>query len=418
MNTIASFSSVLLLGSLLAACTTESGDDGNPSPSDGTGAVTGSGGANGTGGLAGTGATASGTGASSSTGATSGTGATNGTGGSAGAGLSPVACDDPFEDPTTYGSALPLLTSNPGAGLVLFVDYDGGTYSGTSYPGYYTGTEEQAQNIVKSFNYLKQYYAMFDLSVTTDISKIGAASDAENWGWIVVTPDYSGGVGKYGSIGQLTEPRSVCSDTTMTNSDRSRRIVHELGHNMDLYHDGLFENGSFCKFEDCATWDGQYGSIMGGGGEGERNGWGLALYDPDHGGTDDPSNMQDEMAKVRKVVREKGLSTANDGWSTDDHPGAAPSPLCLGDGGALYRIGVLNSPDDVDTFSLDWPGGALSVTWSAPGVSAALVDLEIYQNGTKVGDDTVANASAGTYEIRVKSNGEYGAIGYYRIDVP
>jgi hypothetical protein len=413
MNTIASFSSVLLLGSLLAACATESGD--GTSPSDGTGAVTGSGGANGSGGLAGTGATASGTGAASSTGASSGTGATNGSGDSAG--LPPVACDDPFEDPTQYGSALPLLTSNPGAGLVLFVDFDGGTYSGTSYPGYYTGTEEQAQNIALSFNYLKQYYAMFDLSVTTDASQIGAGSGAENWGWIVVTPDYSGGVGKYGSIGQLTEPRSVCSDTTMTNSDRSRRIVHELGHNMDLYHDGLFENGTFCKFEDCATWDGKYGSIMGGGGEGERNGWGLALFDPDHGGTDDASNMQDEMAKVRKVVREKGLSTANDGWSTDDHPDAAPSPLCLGDGGALYRIGVLNSPDDVDSFALDWPGGPLSVTWSAPGVSAALVDLDIYQGGQKVGDESVANASAATYEIRVKSNGDYGAVGYYRIDV-
>src|SRR5262249_49146775 len=153
--------------------------------------------------------------------------------------------------------------------------------------------------------------------------------------------------------------KAVCSSTTMTSSDRSRRIAHELGHNMNLFHDGLFEAPSkqdlttgtdtsggtctaddgvcFFKFEDSAGWDGKYGSVMGGGGEGERNGWGLAAYDPAHGGTTEASNLQDEMAKVQKAARELGGSTANDGWAIDDHPDQSPSPLCVGDDASLYR---------------------------------------------------------------------------------
>jgi hypothetical protein len=410
-----------------------------------TGGTVGSGGESATGGLVNTGGSEPGTGGVVSTGGTVSTGGvanTGGTGGTGGGeqGPQPLSCSEPFEDPADYTSGLPLLQSNPNAGLVLYVDYDGGNYGGSEpLTGYYTGTASQRQNIVKSFNYLVQYFAMFDLSITTDVSKIGAGSDALNWGWAVVTPDISGGSGKYNGIGKPTYGMAKCGSATMTNNDRSRRIAHELGHNMNLYHDGLFEVPStqdlstgadtagdtctasdalcFFKFEDSKGWDGQYGSIMGGGGEGVRNGWGLALFDPEHGGTNSQSNLQDSMAKIRKVVRELGASTANDGWALDDHPDAVAAPLCIDANDALYRVGVLGSPTDVDVFSLNWSGGTLNVTWSAPGVSAALVDLDIYKDGQKVGDSSVANASSGTYQIRVKSTGAYGAIGYYRIDI-
>lgn len=407
------------------ATATTGGWTGGTEPSGGSGGLLGSGG------FATTGGTST-TGGASNSGGTDGTGAVGG--------LEPVSCPKPFADPSDYTSGLPLLRSNPNAGLVLFVDFDGGTYGGSEQlSAYYTGTATQRANIVASFNHLVQYFAMFDLSVTTDVSNIGAGSGASNWGWAVVSPGVSGGSGKYNGIGKLTYGNAKCGSASVTGSDRSRRIAHELGHNMNLYHDGLYEvpggqdlstganpSGGVCtasdslcffKFEDSKGWDGAYGSIMGGGGEGDRNGWGLALFDPERGGSNNPGNLQDSMAKIRAVVRNLGGSTSNDGWALDDHPDGTPSPLCIDANGNLYRVGVLGSPSDVDVFSLIWPGGTLVVDWSAPGVSAALVDLDIYRNGVKVGDSSVSAASAGVYEIRVRSQGSYGAIGYYNITI-
>ena len=300
---------------------------------------------------------------------------------------------------------------------MLFVDFDGGTYDETeTLSPYYTGTAEQRQNIVRSFNHLVQYFAMFDLSITTDVRNIGARSRAKNWGWIVVSPDISGGTAKYNGIGTFSSSaKAKCGSASLTGSERSRRIAHELGHNMNLYHDGLYEQGEFCKFEDCKSWDGKYGTIMGADGNGERNGWGLALFDSERGGSADPKNLQDSMAKVRKTVREMGGSTLNDGWALDDHPDSTLYPFCRDELGKLYRVAVLGSPEDVDRFALNWSGGDLRVRFTAPGVSAALGDLTLYRDGVEVGKDSLTAAPAGLYTVEVRTQGGYGALGYYDI---
>jgi hypothetical protein len=195
--------------------------------------------------------------------------------------------------------------------------------------------------------------------------------------------------------------------------------TQSLADAINLAGDGCSSSDPLCffKFEDSLGWDRMYGTIMGGGGKGIRNGWGLAHYDPDEGGTTDTTNLQDSMEKLRTVVQAKSGGTANNGWAIDDHPDTGRSPLCVGTSNALYRVGVLGSPTDVDVFSLDWPGGDLAVTWSAPDVSAALVKLSLYKDGVRVGDDRMAGAAPGAYDIHVESTGDYGALGYYRIDI-
>lgn len=425
-------SSLVALGTCLAGCSTSVPNDGEDPRSGGASSAAATGGAFGSsgggdslgsGGTSSAGGGASSTGGNTATGGSAPSGGAPGTGGSDGGGggavIEPVDCEEAFLDPNDYNGGLPLLQSNPNAGLVLFVDFDGGNYGGDEPLGpYYTGSSAQRQNIVRSFNYLTQYFAMFDLSITTDATKIGPNSQAAAWGWLVVSPDISGGSGKYNGIGRFTgSANAKCGSSTMTSNDRSRRIAHEFGHNLNLYHNGLYENGNFCKFEDCSGWDGQYGSIMGGGGEGERNGWALALYDDGRGGSDNQSNKQDSMAKIRSAVRELGGSTINDGWAKDDHPDNAAAPFCRGDAGSLTRVAVLGSPDDVDVFEFTWKGGAIDISWQAPGVSAALLDLTLTQNGAPVGDENTANLAAGNYELEVRSQGAYGAIGYYEVGI-
>ena len=259
-------------------------------------------------------------------------------GGQGGGGVAPVVCDD---TPTvSYGpSGLPLVESNPGAPIALFIDMDGGTYHShssdtyTDYTGYNrngspdTFDEEEQADILQCFDYMTQYFAMFDVNVTTDDAK---RQTAVGWGWILITEEESGGKGSLGStaIGQEPHARAYAGASTVRSSDRCRRVAHELGHNFQLEHSGVWEGSTFYKWEDWPDWDGVYGAIMGGGGKGQRNGWSFGQHEGD------PNGMQDAMAIIRQRVIDVGGSAL--GWREDDFPDTTAAPLC-DDGTTLYR---------------------------------------------------------------------------------
>lgn len=354
----------------------------------------------------------------SDTSATGSTSAGDGDGDSGGDGDGAPDCDDA---PTiNYApSGLPLIESNPGAPVALFLDFDGGIYHNSAdenipYIGYSSDGDfenfnsSEQDDIIRSFLFVSRYYAMFDVNVTTDDSVRAATG---KWGWILISDEASGGSASTSNSAIGTEPyaRAYAGSSTVEagNADRSRRLAHELGHNFTLDHSGVWDNGSFYKWEDWPQWDGVYGPIMGGGGEGQRNGWSFGAH------SEDMTTNQDTMEIIRQRVIEVGGSSS--GWREDDFANVAP--LCQGQN-ELYREGILGEPNDEDRFSFAWSGGDMTVQAQIPEVSAALIDIEVYLGDQVVGGEgSNANLAAGNYELRVSSQGGYAEIGAYRVSV-
>lgn len=332
----------------------------------------------------------------------------------------PIDCPDDSPNIDYAGSGLPELQSNPGAPLALFLDFDGGTYHShssddyTQYSGYNRNgssddfdAEEQA-DIIASWTHVSHYFAMFDVNVTT-IDEV--REESVGWGWILITEEESGGRGSLGDSAIGTEPhaRSYAGSSTarIEDGDKSRRLAHELGHNFQLEHSGVWEGNDFYKWEDWDDWDEVYGPIMGGGGYGERNGWSYGNHEGDR------DTMQDTMEIIRqRVIDVAGSET---GWRIDDFSDSDPTAMCDGDDHA-YRRGILGSPDDEDLFKFYWAGGDLRVKATAPDVSAALLEVDVLQDGDVVGSlGKNEGLPAGDYQFLVRSTGEYAAIGSYEI---
>lgn len=328
---------------------------------------------------------------------------------------SPVICKESVNIQYSE-SGLPLLENNKGAAIALFLDFDGGTYrSSSGKETYYTGynrngsketfDKEEQEDIITSWKYVSQYYSMFDVNVTTS-DKVKKQSKA--WAHILISEEVSGGRASTSSkaIGTYPYARAYVGSSTVRGSDKSRRIAHELGHNFTLHHSGVWEDGKFYKWEDWSGWDKEYGPIMGGGGKGKRNGWSLERH---------PGN-QETLQDTMKIIKEKIIDLVGEsttGWSKDDFEDDSPAAMCKGDNNTVYRKGILNRPDDIDIFMLKWNGGKLNIESIYPGVSAALLKIEVLKNSKKV--SVSSNLEPGIYELHVKSKGGYGEIGDYEI---
>ena len=80
--------------------------------------------------------------------------------------------------PRLSAAGLPLIESNPGGAVALFLDFDGGSYQGSAgtetYRGYSrdsnfaTFTKQEQDDIVTSMQFVNRSFAMFNVNVTTD----------------------------------------------------------------------------------------------------------------------------------------------------------------------------------------------------------------------------------------------------------
>jgi hypothetical protein len=331
------------------------------------------------------------------------------------AGPGPLLRCDQMQTFSTDDAGLPLLQSNLGAPVALFIDFNGGTYAGNDYGSYdRNGTplvfdaQEQA-DVVASFNHLSHYFSMFDVNVTTDDS-VRAASLA--WGWVLVSEDMSGGLSSTSAIGRPTGARGVCGASTarIENPDKSRRVAAMLGFNFTLETSGVWDGGTFWRWENFPAWDRQYGPILGGGGLGVRNGWTIGH----HAG--DPVSIQDDLEVIRqRVVAVAGSATAT-GWRVDDFPATTPASMCMSADAGHFAWGVLERPDDVDLFTLPWNGGDLVLEGRARDVSTAVITVDVLDGSRVVGGlGTTVGLAPGSYQLRVKSRGGYAELGAYEV---
>jgi hypothetical protein len=149
---------------------------------------------------------------------------------------------------------------------------------------------------------------------------------------------------------------------------------------------------------------------MGGGGYGKRNGWAKGNNEAD------PESQQDEMDMIRQRIVD--VSDSATGWRADDFAAGQAAALCNGGAGKAFRRGVLGSPADTDEFALAWPGGAIAIDARAIDTSAALPIAEVLLGDSVIGSGGAAwELPAGNYVLRIRSSGDYGAIGSYEVQV-
>jgi len=329
---------------------------------------------------------------------------------------------------------LPQLQSHSQAPVALYLDFDGGTSLGKDVPVFDEdgdidsyNTDEQA-DIVCSWKRTTEYFAVFDINITTQDS-VRAASDA--WAWIVVggTDATAGGRASVGTFGRSENPISwvVGARARIGNSNKSRSVASELGHNFGLWHQGVYVEGEFVRLNVWQGFDGIRGAIMGSG-DGIVNGWRYGQND----GSGGESDLQDDIAMIRTAIE---AWTSSDGWRPDDFAENRDFDAVL-----LFEqsTGIIERPGDVDVFSIDLiASGDLTVTAKPRGVSTPDLVLSLFDdfdnilsgpvNLDSVGSETISmtNLSEGRYYIEISSTATDGPyndnqdaiLGAYKIDV-
>ena len=299
-----------------------------------------------------------------------------------------------------------LLHSRPGAPNKVFLNFQGGTISGTAWnsatttlyavpydtdamPTVFSDAERRV--IADIWHRVAEDYAPFDIDVTTE----RPASFGPKVGHVMITKDIdannaampskgAGGVAYVGVWGQSNYASSYSPALVYFNNlsatsahNISEAASHEFGHNLSLSHDGTATTG---YYQGHGTGEVSWGPIMGVGYYTQVTQWSKGEYPG-------ANNQQDDVAII------SGLLT----YRTDDHGSsmAAAAPLAVDADGTVWSSDPEDDPDDhypgnkgvveratdVDVFTFDHAGGAINLTvrpaWQAFAASKRGANLDI-----------------------------------------
>lgn len=346
------------------------------------------------------------------------------------------------------------LNSKPGSNRTIYLDFKGGTVTGTAWNNSYGSTitwepysidstvstafsDAELVEIQKVWQVVAEDYAAFDVNVTTQDPGVAAidrtsSSDlvygtraAITNGGVIYDKCGCGGVayvGVYnttGSTHMYYQPAWVFSNGTTKNGKYiGEATSHEIGHNFGLNHDDVNGSGYYSGSSPWAP-------IMGASYSQPVSQWSTGEYP---GGT----NHQDDVAQI---------ATGAPFRADEDTAG----PLPLANGG--QATGIVSRASDVDSYTFT-AAGTTTVTVDSGGpfpdldVQLTIVDV----NGTTVAsaNPTTARVSAtqasgmnasatftapaggATYTARIQGAGQgdptaaggysnYGSLGAYRI---
>ena len=350
-----------------------------------------------------------------------------------------------------------LLHSRPGAGRVIYLDFDGETLAGTAWnanfglPASYDvppfdtdgspstfSTEEQAV-VQDAWQRVAEDYAPFDIDVTTENPGV-AAIDRSGIGdsvfgtKVVVTLDSGlrtacgcGGIAYVGAFDRPTDHQLYQPALVFNSGGKGigEAASHEAGHTLGLSHDGTTAGAAYYGGH------GGWAPIMGVGYYRPITQWSKGEYADANNAEDDLSVMQSHGATLRP----------------DDVPDTRAAAVSLGAGSPLTRSGVIGTSADVDWFSFSG-SGQTSVT-ALPAAAGPNLDIrvELYDSAgallassdppasslsadAATGLDAslpAAPLAAGTYFIRVDGVGfanaatdgysDYASLGAYSLSV-
>lgn len=353
---------------------------------------------------------------------------------------------------TTTATTDPFaLHSKPGSNRLIYLDFNGHVATNTAW---YAGTlnaqaydidgnpsafsDAELNNIREIWQRVAEDYAPFDVDVTTQEPTIDAlrrtsSSDLQFGTRAVVTrsmPELCGQ--SCGGVAYV----NVFSYYSSTTPDRyqpawvffdklgngypkyvAEAASHEIGHNLNLNHDGTATTGYYSGQGSGAT---AWAPIMGVGYYKPVTQWSKGEYPG-------ANNVQDDLA----VIDAAGALTR-----PDDYPSAVANAAPLaGSAGAVSQSGIIERNTDVDVFTFSTAGGAVQFNVTpdsiAPNLDVLLKVLDA-QNNTIAQANPVdglpasltASLNAGQYFLQVEGVGmgdlttgysDYGSLGQYQI---
>ncbi|MFO1448887.1 MAG: PKD domain-containing protein [Opitutaceae bacterium] len=343
----------------------------------------------------------------------------------------------------TAGSALPApatatsadalnLHSLPGAPLVIYLDFNGHTTTGTSWNSSFAsgnsiisqpfdldgapstvGPTEMAF-IFKVWQRVAEDFAPFRVDVTTADPGLEALrksdSNDTNYGVrVVISPTnwYStnaGGVAYIGSFSWNSDTPCYAFTGQLANGEKyiAECISHETGHTLGLYHDGLGGTSATEYYQGQGSW----APIMG-------NSYYKGVTQFSRGEYANANNTQDDLAVIAGFTP----------LTVDDHGGTLASASVLA-GPSINDGGTLESRTDLDVFRFDTGAGSISLSIQCPG-PAGNADLKaellnsagtvlVTNDPATLATTIDATVTAGTYYLRLSSvgSGDPATTGY------
>ncbi|MFM7374762.1 MAG: hypothetical protein ACKO39_06395, partial [Chthoniobacterales bacterium] len=268
-------------------------------------------------------------------------------------------------------AAIPVLNSRPGAVAVIYLDFDGEVVSGTAWSGGATinapAARLNASQITEVHERVSRDFEIFNVNVTTDRAIHDAAPLNRRTHCVITSNDQAapgaGGVAYLNSFAENFTSRKICWAFLDTNAkDTAEVISHEVGHTLDLDHDGRNASGSLPRDE---YYSGQgsgatgWAPIMGVGYYRQLTQWSKGEYAR-------ANNTQDDLAIMSQATKIPLL--------IDDHGGNRGTASNIsGD-----RVqGYSENSSDFDFFRVDLPAGAHSVFLQPAGYGNNDLELQV-----------------------------------------
>ncbi len=347
-------------------------------------------------------------------------------------GLDPIESTEPVDGETGGGetfpmASIPVLSSNPGAEVKLYLDFNGhyeaqwGAYSNITTPAfsidgdYNSFSTAEIDAITEIWQRVSEDYAPFNIDVTTVEPGSFANGDAlrvvigGNSSW------YGGTVGGLGYINSFTDSVVntvyVFPDHLAKNAKYiAEASSHEAGHGFGLRHQSKYVNG--VKTDEYHPGSGDWGAIMGVSYSRARSTW-------HNGNSYSASAYQDDMAVISRAAN--GF-----GYRTDDHGGLNSATALNFTGVTASASGIVEQMTDTDGFSFSTAAGQLTLELDVAAVGANLdAVLELWtQSGELIATADPSNSygavismtvDAGNYVAIVRSTGQYGSVGQYTL---
>ena len=341
-----------------------------------------------------------------------------------------------------------LLHSNPGATKRIYLDFDGHTTTGTAWlrgativtpafdidnnPSSFSATE--LARIREAWERAAEDFLPFNVDVTTEdpgieaLRKVGS-SDTE-WGIRVVIGQNTapapgaGGVAYLNSFSWNTDTPCFVFSGSLGNDPKNiaECISHEVGHTLNLSHDGDASQEYYDGHGSGAT---GWAPIMGVGYYKNLTQWSKGEYT----GAD---QLQDDLAIITNATN--GFGYRNDDFGSTV---ATASNLNFSNSTTISTTGIIERNTDLDFFRFNLGVGGAATININPAVYGPNLDIEakLYNaSGTLLLTDNPTNAlnasfsttlTAGTYYISIDGVGmgnplttgytDYGSLGFYSI---